>query len=116
MNNAVHYELLDTAVNGWLMQATGLDIRRLEAVGLVVETACRYLAPLHHPSIPEVALAVSRLGRTSITYRLAIYPEAADEPSAIARFVHVYVDRENQGRTVPVPDAIRAAVAPLVRR
>jgi hypothetical protein len=29
--------------------------------------------------------------------------------------VHVYVDRDDQRRTVPVPDAVRAAVAHLHR-
>lgn len=114
VNNAVHYQLFDTAVNGWLMRATGLDIRRLDAVGLVVETGCRYLAPLHHPSVPEVGIGVSRLGRTSIAYRVALFPEGSDGACAVGRFVHVYVDRADQSRVVPIPDAIRAVTQELV--
>ena len=41
VNNTVHYQLFDTAVNGWLIEATGTDIRTLPAVGLVVESGCR---------------------------------------------------------------------------
>jgi acyl-CoA thioester hydrolase len=27
VNNAVYYEYVDTAVNGWLIEATGVDVR-----------------------------------------------------------------------------------------
>ena len=54
VNNAVHYQLFDTAVNGWLIEASGTDIRRLPAVGLVVETQCRYLAELRFPEVHKV--------------------------------------------------------------
>src|SRR3954447_3141044 len=40
VNNAVHYLLFDTAVNGWLVEATDTDIRRLPAIGIVAETGC----------------------------------------------------------------------------
>ena len=38
LNNVVHYAMFDTAVNGWLIEASGTDIRRLPAIGVVVET------------------------------------------------------------------------------
>src|SRR5690606_31982232 len=43
VNNVVYYSYFDTAVNGWLMDATGTDIRLLPAIGLVAETSCRFL-------------------------------------------------------------------------
>ena len=44
-------------------------------------------------------------------YRLALFG-AAEEPAAVGRFVHVYVDRTER-RPVPVPAEIRAALALL---
>lgn len=41
VNNVAYYSYFDTAVNGWLIDATGVDIRTLPAIGLVVETGCR---------------------------------------------------------------------------
>ena len=32
LNNTVHYKLMDTAVNGWLLDHVGLDIARAHAV------------------------------------------------------------------------------------
>jgi acyl-CoA thioester hydrolase len=113
VNNVVHYAYFDTAVNGYLMAATGTDIRELDAIGLVVETSCHYLAPVSFPEQLWVGLGVERLGSSSITYRLALFREDEDEPTALARFVHVYVDRATRSTTA-IPAAIREAVAPLV--
>lgn len=113
VNNVVYYAFFDTAVNGYLMEAVGTDIRALPAIALVVETGCRYLAPLSFPDELWIGLAVERLGERSITYRLAVFRGDDDEPSAVGRFVHVYVDRE-AGTSTAVPDVIRDAVEPLV--
>jgi acyl-CoA thioester hydrolase len=112
VNNVVHYQMFDTAVNGWLIEASGTDIRRLPAIGLVVETQCRYFAELRFPEVVTAGLALERLGNSSVVYRLALFGTGRDEPAAVGRFVHVYVDRETR-RPVPVPDAIRAAIDTL---
>ena len=44
MNNVVHYQLFDTAINEWLIEAGLLDPLNGSIVGLVVETGCRYHA------------------------------------------------------------------------
>jgi len=111
VNNVVHYALFDTAVNGWLIEASGVDIRELPAVGLVVETSCRYFAELRFPEIVTAGLALERLGTSSVVYRLALFGAAA-QPAAVGRFVHVYVDRSIR-KSVPVPPEIRAALDEL---
>src|SRR3954452_7213111 len=73
VNNVVHYSIFDTAVNGWLIQASGVDIRRLDAIGLVVETSCRYHAELEFPGTVTAGLALERLGTSSVVYRLALF-------------------------------------------
>ena len=50
---------------------------------------------------------MTRLGNSSVTYRLAIFEEPADAVAAVGHWVHVYVDRATR-RPVPIPDAIRA--------
>ncbi|MCD9198516.1 acyl-CoA thioesterase [Aeromicrobium wangtongii] len=114
VNNVVYYSYFDTAVNGYLLDVTGTDIRRLDAVGLVAETQCEFLRELGYPADVQVGLSVTRLGTSSIVYRLAIFQGDSDEPAAIGRFVHVYVDAQTRAVT-PVPDVIRAAVTPLVQ-
>ena len=111
VNNVVHYAVFDTAVNAWLIESTGEDVRRWPAIGLVVETSCRYLAELDFPAPIIAGLAVERLGNSSITYRLALFGEA-EAPAAVGRFVHVYVDRESR-RPVSVPEPVRRAAGML---
>jgi acyl-CoA thioester hydrolase len=111
VNNVVHYSLFDTAVNGWLIEASGVDIRGLDAIGLVVETSCQYFAELRFPEPVTAGLALERLGTTSVIYRLALFG-VADEPAAVGRFVHVYVDRHER-RPTPVPARIRSALERL---
>jgi acyl-CoA thioester hydrolase len=114
VNNAAYYSFFDTTVNGYLIEATGTDIRGLPAIGLVVETGCVYRRELTYPQPVEVGLAVDRLGRSSIVYRLGLFQGEPDEAAAEGRFVHVYVDRHTRAVT-PVPDEIRAVVEPLLR-
>ncbi|VXB26530.1 thioesterase family protein [Aeromicrobium sp. 9AM] len=113
VNNVVYYSFFDTAVNGFLIEATGTDIRTLDAVGLVAETQCEFLRELGFPGDVQAGLAVTRLGTSSIVYRIGLFQGSSDEPAAIGRFVHVYVDAITR-KVTPVPDAIRAAVTPLV--
>jgi acyl-CoA thioester hydrolase len=112
VNNVVHYLMFDTAVNGWLIEASGVDIRTLSAIGLVVETSCQYFAELRFPEIVTAGLGLERLGTTSVIYRLALFGEGRDAPAAAGRFVHVYVDRETR-KPVPVPSEITAALTRL---
>lgn len=113
VNNVVYYSYFDTAVNGFLIEATGTDIRQLPAVGLVAETGCRYLRELNFPGDVQAGLSVTKLGTASIVYRIALFQGADEEPAAIGTFVHVYVDAETR-QVTPVPDAIRSAVGQLV--
>lgn len=112
VNNVVYYSYVDTAVNGWLMQATGTDVRRLEAYGIVAESGCRFLRELRFPGDVEVGLRVERLGSSSVVYELGLFQGDPSSPAAVARFVHVYVSGPERAVT-PVPDVIRRVLEPL---
>jgi acyl-CoA thioester hydrolase len=112
VNNVVYYSYFDTAVNGWLIEASGCDIRELPAIGIVAETSCRFLRTVGFPDALHVGLAVERLGRSSVTYRLAVFRGDEEAPSALGRFVHVYVDGGNR-RPIEIPAALRAVLEPV---
>lgn len=115
VNNVTYYSYFDTAVNAWLMDSTGTDIRVLPAIGVVAETSCTYTSELSFPDRLQVGLSVQRLGNRSIVYGLAIFREVDDtlELAATGRFVHVYVDRDTR-KAVAIPDVIRCAATALV--
>ncbi|ETB29774.1 acyl-CoA thioesterase [Mycobacterium avium subsp. hominissuis] len=114
LNNAVYYQLFDTAINGWINTSTGLDPLTTPALGIVAESGCRYLSELHFPEGLQVGLAVTRLGRSSVTYRLGMFrsaaPGSAEPITALGHWVHVYVDRDTR-KPVPIPDPIRTLLA-----
>lgn len=107
LNNAVYYELFDTAINGWINTTVGVDPVSAPWLGVVAESGCRYFAELKFPDPLVVGLAVTRLGNSSVTYRLAVFEREATQVAAVGHWVHVYVDRENR-RPVPIPDAVRS--------
>jgi len=118
LNNAVYYQLFDTAINGWINTNVDVNPVTMAAQGIVAESGCRYFSELHFPERLVVGLAITRLGRSSVTYRLGIFraPEelaAADEEqklAALGHWVHVYIDRTSR-RSVPIPDAIRSLLS-----
>jgi acyl-CoA thioester hydrolase len=114
INNVAYYGFFDTAVNRWLIAAGALDIAASAAVGLVVETGCRYRRPLAYPQDVVVGLRLARLGTSSVRYELAVFGAGEEEGEAVAEghFNHVFVARAT-GRPVPVPDALRAALEAL---
>jgi len=112
VNNVVYYSYFDTAVNGYLIEAAGTDIRTLPAIGIVAETSCRFLAELSFPEPVDAGLVLEKLGNSSVIYRIGLFRGEAQSAAAVGRFVHVYVDA--LARTVvPVPAPIRAAVERL---
>jgi acyl-CoA thioester hydrolase len=118
LNNAVYYQLFDTAINGWITTNIAIDPVTMAAQGIVAESGCRYFSELHFPQRLVVGVAVARLGRSSVTYRLGIFraveelgSDAAEQKiAALGHWVHVYIDRTSR-RPVPIPDEIRALLS-----
>jgi acyl-CoA thioester hydrolase len=112
VNNTVYYAWFDTVVNEWLVGQGLLDIAQGDTIGLVVETGCRYFAPLSFPGDVEVGIAIEKLGSSSVTYRLGVFAIGADSPAAEGHFTHVAVRRESR-RPVPLPEQWRSALEAL---
>ena len=112
VNNVVYYSYFDTAVNGFLVEAGLLDIVESPVVGYVVETGCTFFAPVAFPDGLEAGLAVTALGKSSVTYRIGIFKAGAERAAAQGRFVHVYVDRQTE-RPVAIPEPTRRALETL---
>ena len=109
LNNVVYYELFDAAVNQLLIDRGLLDPASSPVIGLVVESRCRFFAALAFPDAVEVGVAVASLGRSSVSYRLAVFKTGAETAAAEGGYTHVYIDRAS-GRPVAIPDAHRRAM------
>jgi acyl-CoA thioester hydrolase len=109
VNNVAYYSFFDTAVNGYLIEEGALDIHTGEVIGLVVETGCRYFAPIAFPDRLEAGIRVAKIGNSSVRYELAIFRTGEENPVAEGHFIHVYVDRATR-RPASLPDALRQAL------
>ncbi|MGH3579837.1 MAG: acyl-CoA thioesterase, partial [Mycobacterium sp.] len=112
LNNAVYYQLFDTAINGWINTNVAVDPVTMPSVGIVAESGCRYFSELHFPERLIVGLAVTRLGRSSVTYRLGMFRDDDKDQTiaALGHWVHVYVDRSSR-KPQPIPEAIRSLLS-----
>ncbi|MCO6417720.1 acyl-CoA thioesterase [Siccirubricoccus sp. KC 17139] len=109
VNNVQYYSFIDTAVALFLLENGVLDLATSTEVGLVVETQCRYFAPITFPDRITCGVRCGRLGTSSIRYEIGLFRNDEDQASAEAHFVHVYVARAEQTRTVPLPAKLREA-------
>src|SRR5215218_6041869 len=82
VNNVAYYSFFDTAVNGFLIEATGTDVRELAAIGIVAESSCRFLGPISFPETVHAGLAIERLGTSSIVYSIALFRTNENSPCA----------------------------------
>ena len=115
VNNVTYYSWFDTVVARFLLGSGAINLTDSPVIGVVVETLCRYHAPVAFPETVSAGLRVERLGNTSIRYGIAIFREGEEAASAEGHFVHVYVDRATQTKPQPLPALLReAAVALLV--
>jgi len=113
VNNVHYYSYFDSAVNGWLVEKGLLAIAESPVIGLVVESGCSYFESVAFPDALEAGLAVARLGRSSVRYRIGIFKQGAAQAAAQGHFVHVYVDRATQ-RPTDIPGEVRAKLEALM--
>lgn len=113
VNNVNYYSYFDTAVNGFLIKGGALDIHEGPVIGLVVETNCKYFAPLSFPDTVCAGVAVSKIGNSSVRYEIGLFRENEKEPVAQGYFVHVYVDR-NTRRPTSLPDELKSLLETLL--
>ncbi len=112
LNNTVHYELFDTAVNAHLVAKGVLDPLGGGTVFLVIELGCRYHAPISFPDPVTAGLRVAELGTSAVRYEIGLFAGDGDEAAAEGFFVHVNVDRETRAK-LPIPGATRRVLAAL---
>ena len=112
VNNMVFYSYIDTAVTEYLVRAGGHEKDTAQAIGLVVESGCKYFKPVSFPAVIDCGLRVAKLGRSSVRYEVGMFGSGDCEAAALGFFVHVFVDRESM-RPTEMPANIRQALEPL---
>lgn len=113
VNNAIHYLMFDTAVNGWLLDNGLLQLKDPETVFIVAETACKYHAEIVFPDVIHAGFRLEKLGGSSVVWQIGLFRNEAQETAAEGRFVHVHVRRQGL-KPEPISEAAREKLQPLV--
>ncbi|KAI6711402.1 hypothetical protein JHW43_006063 [Diplocarpon mali] len=78
---------------------SGFTFRRHELIvqhryGLVVHSHGDFFGSIGFPAVADLALRVNKLGRTSVTYEVALFERGVEDVKSVGELVHVFVDRE----------------------
>ena len=61
---------------------------------MVVHSHNDYFGPIAFPAVAELALRVNKLGRSSVTYEIALFEKGDDKVRSVGEFIQVFVDRD----------------------
>ncbi|OYU50586.1 MAG: thioesterase [Rhizobiales bacterium PAR1] len=108
--NAHYLTYYDTAIFEYY-RAIGYDQFRESKELLedwhVVKALVEYRAPLTYDLEFEVGVRVAKMGTSSLTYALAIFPKGEETLLATGEVVQVYTDQRTH-KSMPIPERIRA--------
>jgi acyl-CoA thioester hydrolase len=95
LNNSVYYHYFDTIINAFLIKYCGLEPMNKEStkpIGLVVASQANFYASAAYPSLMHAGLAITKIGKSSVTYRVGIFEGENEQACVVGGFTHVFVD------------------------
>ena len=111
LNNSLHNQYFDNAINRYLSLDGGLCMRSSAVIGLIVNSGCDYFKEVSWPENEylDVGVRVNKLGRSSVQYAGGLFIPGEDLALAQGSMTHVWVDRVSRD-AVAIPDEIREAM------
>lgn len=116
LNNSVHSQCIDNAVNLYLTVEGGLNMKNDEVIGLIVNSGCDYFTELDWPSHQtlDVGVRVNKIGRSSVQYAAALFTQDSDNAAAQGHFTHVWINRESRAAAA-IPDRLRKSMEAVLK-
>ncbi len=109
LNNVQYYRFFETVILHYLT-SIGADLLRDPIIPFAVETSCNFKHPIPADTVAiEAALRITRLGNSSVQYEIGLFEKQRIPPSALGKFVHVYIDRTTEKPTA-IPPALRSGL------
>ena len=105
----------DSIINAYLIERCGLHPSASRQIGLVVHSHCDFFGSVAFPSVVDLALRVNKLGKSSVTYEVAVFDSGSEAVKAVGGFTHVFVERDkNRPSSEGMPPEIRAGLQKLL--
>jgi acyl-CoA thioester hydrolase len=107
VNNAHYYAFFDTAVEGFLRATQLRDALAGAVFTPVVASSCRYFQEISYPGDVVLGVKLARIGKTSLTYEIAIFTSATGlTAAALGTFTTVCTNKESR-RPTEIPAAVQ---------
>ncbi|KAI7880362.1 Thioesterase/thiol ester dehydrase-isomerase [Lichtheimia hyalospora FSU 10163] len=111
INNSIYYFYIDTVVNEYLIRKCGLDpldTSKTKPIGLVIASSANFYAPASYPNLLQAGLCITKIGRSSVTYRVGIFQGDEEQACVVGGFTHVFVDPIHRRPVKALPDNFKA--------
>ncbi|KOS19882.1 hypothetical protein ESCO_005758 [Escovopsis weberi] len=93
MNNSVYSFMFDSVINDFLVNKAGLHPPSSAEYAIIAHTETTFVSSIAYPAVAEVGVRVTHLGRSSVTYEVALFEKDVPGVKAVGGVVHVFVDR-----------------------
>ncbi|KAH6980652.1 HotDog domain-containing protein [Ilyonectria sp. MPI-CAGE-AT-0026] len=93
MNKSVYGFLVDSVIYAYLIEHCNFHPPTSEMYGLAVHADTDFFSSIAYPAVAELGLRVNKLGKSSVTYEVAIFELGVEEVKVVGQCVHVFVER-----------------------
>ncbi|KAI8582341.1 hypothetical protein K450DRAFT_228533 [Umbelopsis ramanniana AG] len=115
VNNSVFYHYIDTAVNNYLIDKCDLQPLSITSpIGLVVTSSANFFKPVSFPAVIEAGLAVTKIGKSSVTYKVGIFERGSQQASVVGGFTHVFVEPKHRKPVPQLPSAMKEGMVSIL--
>lgn len=108
VNNTVYFRYMEQARVEWI-EDMQVAVRPGGDGPVIINASCTFLVPMTYPGMVEVRTYVGAIGRSSFQTYVEMRIEGEDKVYAEGAAKVVWMNTQN-GKSVPVPDHIRAAL------
>lgn len=82
-------------IYAYLVEQCGFHPPSTDMYGVAVDAHTEFFSSIAFPAVAELGLRVNHLGKSSVTYEVAVFEQGVDEVKAVATCVHVFVERSS---------------------
>jgi acyl-CoA thioester hydrolase len=112
VNNTQFFTYFEAARIAWLDSVRARNARSAEGA-VVAQATCNYRRSIPYPETLDIRVSTSAPGRSSFTTFYDVFSDGDESVKyADGQVVMVWVNRAT-GKSLPMPDFVRAALAPV---
>ena len=106
VNNTLYFRYFEEARFMWMLEK-GIPLKS-DTHPVVVTIGCTFLRPIFHPETLRIDVYLSEQGRSSFMVTYKVYTSSQPDVPAAEGYSKVVWVSSTDGKSVPLPDPVRA--------